>query len=183
MSLVTASNWSHLKTEGSASRWGYWTHPDKLLAEPGPVLSGVQTLNRRMKWLQGVVSHRCVVFHLENKHPLNLSLSTIHTAPASLSIGFLLSVSSDMSLSFLAPVAGLPIKRGSCEKHKIFKEVTSKRAPGGELDHVPFPSRWQDRCRGHHLPSRLENRLLSVTFRQNRFNFRIMEWDVLYFES
>ena len=109
----------------------------------------------------------------------SVCLSTIHTAPASLSIGFLLSVSSDMSLSFLAPVAGLPTKRGWCEKHKIFKEVTSKRAPGGELDHVPFPSRWQDRCRGHHLPSRPENSLLSVTFRQNRFNFRIMEWDVL----
>ena len=118
MSLVTASNWSHLKTEGPASRWGYWTHPDKLLAEPGPVLSWVETLNRRMKWLQGVVSHRCVVFHLKNKLPLSLSLCTIHTAPASLSIGFLLSVSSDMSLSFLAPVAGLPTKRGSCEKHK-----------------------------------------------------------------
>ena len=145
MSLVTASNWSHLKTEGPASRWGYWTHPDKLLAEPGPVLSWVETLNRRMKWLQGVVSHRCVVFHLKNKLPLSLSLCTIHTAPASLSIGFLLSVSSDMSLSFLAPVAGLPTKRGWCEKHKTLRMwpanglhamswTTSLFPPDGRID-------------------------------------------------
>ena len=145
MSLVTASNWSHLKTEGPASRWGYWTHPDKLLAEPCPVLSWVETLNRRMKWLQGVVSHRCVVFHLKNKLPLSLSLCTIHTAPASLSIGFLLSVSSDMSLSFLAPVAGLPAKRGSCEKHKTLRMwpanglhamswTTSLFPPAGRID-------------------------------------------------
>ena len=179
MSLVTASNWSHLKTEGPASRWGYWTHPDKLLAEPGPVLSWVETLNRRMKWLQGVVSHRCVLFHLKNKLPLSLSLCTIHTAPASLSIGFLLSVSSDMSLSFLAPVAGLPTKKRVMWEAQNFKDVTSKRAPRNELDHVPFSSRWQDRCRGHHWPSRLENSLLSVIFRQHRFNFRIMEWVVL----
>ena len=145
MSLVTASNWSHLKTEGPASRWGYWTHPDKLLAEPGPVLSWVETLNRRMKWLQGVVSHRCVVFQLKNKLPLSLSLCTIHTAPASLSIGFLLSVSSDMSLSFLAPVAGLPTKRGWCEKHKTLRMwpanglhamswTTSLFPPDGRID-------------------------------------------------
>ena len=143
MSLVTASNWSHLKTEGPASRWGYWTHPDKLLAEPGPVLSWVETLNRRMKWLQGVVSHRCVVFHLKNKLPLSLSLCTIHTAPASLSIGFLLSVSSDMSLSFLAPVAGLPTKRGSCAKSlrrwpanglQAVSWTTSLFPPDGRID-------------------------------------------------
>ena len=136
MSLVTASNWSHLKTEGPASRWGYWTHPDKLLAEPGPVLSWVETLNRRMKWLQGVVSHRCVIFHLKNKLPLSLSLCTIHTAPASLSIGFLLSVSSDMSLSFLAPVAGLPIKRSWYEKQTIF--FKNLRSPANGLHAVSW---------------------------------------------
>ena len=176
MSLVTASNWSHLKTEGLASRWGYWTHPDKLLAEPGPVLSWVETLNRRMKWLQGVVSHRCVVFHLKNKLPLSLSLYNtyrsciiIHWFPTLRLFRYV--------TEFFGPRSWTSYKkRVMCE---IFKEVTSKRAPRGELDHVPFPSRWQDRCRGHHLPSRPESSLLSVTFRQNRLNFRIMEWDVL----
>ena len=73
----------------------------------------------------------------------SVCLSTIHTAPASLSIGFLLSVSSDMSLSFLAPVAGLPTKRGSCAKSlrrwpanglQAVSWTTSLFPPDGRID-------------------------------------------------
>ena len=49
---------SNLKSQGSATGWGQWTHHDKLLAKAGPVLSWVKGLHWTLKRLERIVTHR-----------------------------------------------------------------------------------------------------------------------------